>query len=116
MSPKYFVEIVKEVVQEQAINDMIETLIEPVGHEPPAQSKVMSDFYLSLSQEQKDILKNIIRNTSEMTLFGLFCVLDGVRAIESGEDKGLLELWYRKGDYTLLINNEDEDFLHDLLF
>ena len=35
-------------------------------------------------------------------------------AIESGE-KGELELWYRKDDYTLLLNSQEDDFLHDLL-
>jgi hypothetical protein len=64
---------------------------------------------------QKSALKDIINEATEMTLFGLFCVLDGVRAIENGEDKGILELWYRKGDDTMLLNDMDEDFLHDLL-
>jgi hypothetical protein len=114
MSPKYFVEILRKVVQEQSVNDMIESISTPVGNKPTSENVQFIDFFNSLNENQIYILKKILHNTSEMTLFGLFCVLDGVRVIESGEDKGSLELWYRKGDFTMLLNDPDEEFLHDL--
>lgn len=115
MSPKYFVEIVRKVVQEQAVRDSIENLQEPPGREPDNALLRFSDFYNKLSDDQKVILEKILHQTAEMTLFGMLCVIDGVRTIESGEDKGNLELWYRRGDETVLLNDPEEEFLHDLL-
>lgn len=51
---------------------------------------------------------------SRQATFGFLCVLDGVRAIESVQDKGRLTLFYEKGQKKLLINDNKEDFLHDL--
>lgn len=115
MSPKYFVEILRKVVQEQAVNDMVENLQEPPGRNPPKELLEFSSFYKQLPEEQKKILGRILQETAEMTFFGMLCVLDGVRAIESGQDKGSLELWYRKGEETMLLNDPDEDSLHDLI-
>lgn len=115
MSPKYFVEILRKIVQEQSVNDTIENLQDPPGKKPPQELLELSVFYNKLSEEQKDALKKILHQTAEMTFFGLLCVLDGVRAIESGEDKGSLELWYRKEEETILLNDPDEEYLHDLI-
>ncbi len=115
MSPKYFVEILKKIVQDQSINDVIENLQDPPGNNPPGELKELSSFFNEFSEEQKESFKKILCQTAEMTLFGMLCVLDGVRVIESGEDKGTLELWYRKGEETILLNDFDEEYLHDLI-
>jgi hypothetical protein len=90
-------------------------LDEPPGLKPSNELLELSFFYKSLDEEQKSILVKVLNETAEMTFFGLLCVLDGVRAIESGEDKGTLELWYRKGNETILLNDPDDEFLHDLM-
>jgi len=115
MTAKYFVEILRKIVHEQAVNDTIKNLVDPPGKNPSERLKKLSLFYSSLNDTQKVHLKEIINETSEMTFFGMLCVLDGVRVIESGEDKGSLELWYRKGEETYLLNDIEDDFLHDLI-
>ena len=84
MTAKYFVEILRKVVQQQAVKDILENLEEPLGRNPPEQLKKLSLFYKSLNSNQKSDLREILNEATEMTLFGLFCVLDGVRAIERG--------------------------------
>lgn len=115
MSPKYFVEILKKIVMEQAVNDIVENLKEPPGMKPSVELLELSSFYKNLDEEQKRILVRVLNETAEITFFGLLCVLDGVRAIESGQDKGTLELWYRRGSETILLNDPDDEFLHDLM-
>ncbi len=115
MNPKYFVEILRKVVQEQSVNDTIENLEEPPGKNPPSELKELSLFFNGLSEKQKETFKKVLHQTAEMTFFGMLCVLDGVRVIESGDDKGSLELWYRKGEDTMLLNDPDEEYLHDLI-
>lgn len=116
MNQKYFVEITKKIVAEQAVQDIIENLKCPPGKNPSKESSELSLFYNELTDEEKQKLREIIEQAAETTLFGMLCVLDGVRAIESGEDKGSLELWFRKDNSTMLLNDPDEDFLHDLIF
>jgi hypothetical protein len=115
MTQKYFIEIVRRVVQQQAVSDILENLENPPGRQPPERIKKLSLFYKQLDKDQQANLKDILNEATEMTLFGMFCVIDGVRSIESGESKGALELWYRKGETTILLNNIEDDFLHDLM-
>ena len=49
----------------------------------------------------------------DQAVFGFLCVLDGVRAVENGPDKGTFELRYLK-DGSVLLNPQDEAMLHDL--
>jgi hypothetical protein len=46
-------------------------------------------------------------------VFGFLCVIDGVRAIEHGADKGSLELRYVKNG-SVLLNPPDGKVLHEL--
>ncbi|WP_373550642.1 hypothetical protein [Haliscomenobacter sp.] len=110
-----FVQAIKMVVLDQAVSDMIENLEEPPGRIPPHELIELSSFYKGLSHQNQEIIKKILIQTAEITLFGMFCVLDGVRAIENTENKGSLELWYRNGEETFLLNDPEEEFLHDLI-
>lgn len=44
----------------------------------------------------------------------MLAVLDGVSAIESGPDKGRLELTYRRGSAQHLLTDARQECLHDL--
>jgi hypothetical protein len=41
-------------------------------------------------------------------------VLDGVRAVEEPEDRGDLRLTYINNEREVLLNNINEEYLHDL--
>jgi hypothetical protein len=47
-------------------------------------------------------------------VFGFLCVLDGVSAIEDGEVKGKLNLFYEKHGKQQLLNDPQEEYLHDI--
>lgn len=115
MTSEEFIEVIKKVVYKGSVRGAIDILKEPPGREPPKELLELSVFYKSLSEDQKDLLHRIIDLSCEETLFGMLCVLDGVRAIENGEEKGKLTLLYEKGDSKTLLNNPQEDFLHDLI-
>jgi len=59
------------------------------------------------------MLTAIAAGAVDRALFGLLCVLDGVRTVEDGEVKGDFQLNYVKGTTTRL-NATDEPTLHDL--
>ncbi len=73
----------------------------------------MSIWYNQLNENDKKVVGQIIKESVEAAVFGFFCVLDGVRAIES-ENKGELKLFYENKDVQVLLNDPDEEFLHDL--
>jgi hypothetical protein len=49
----------------------------------------------------------------DRAIFGFLCVLDGVRAIEGARDKGRLVLFYDR-ESRVLLNNPDDEYLHDI--
>jgi hypothetical protein len=60
------------------------------------------------------MLHEALTYAAESAVFGVMCVLDGVRAIESGSEKGDLELYYVKGDRKILLNDPQNEELHNL--
>ena len=73
-----------------------------------------ANWYKNLDEDQRRILADTITAAVDNAIFGLFCVIDGVRAIEDGNEKGLLELRYIKGLTSTLLSGANCDMLHDL--
>jgi hypothetical protein len=44
----------------------------------------------------------------------MLTVLDGLRAIEDEGEKGTLELYFRKGGHSVLLNDSEDELLHDI--
>ncbi|ADP11307.1 hypothetical protein EJP617_16260 [Erwinia sp. Ejp617] len=72
----------------------------------------MSGFYNSQDDKGKAFINKIIKLAADDALFGMLCVIDGVRAIEDDEDKGELVLTYQKDNKSTVLN-ENKD-LHDI--
>lgn len=113
MDGRRFIGTIKKVVRDAAIEDTIDVLEVPPGRSPPADLLKQSHWYRSLSAEDQRVLTEIIANAVDRGIFGLLCVLDGVRAVEDGEVKGDFELKYIKNG-TILLNAIDTPMLHDL--
>ncbi|PPD29448.1 MAG: hypothetical protein CTY19_17430 [Methylomonas sp.] len=108
-----FIKNIKIVVRDGAINDVISVTENPPGRKVSQQLKTRSEWYLSLPDEQKEIVKSIVSDSVDSALFGFLCVIDGVRAVENGPDKGKLELLYSKEE-SVQLNSPDGLMLHDL--
>lgn len=115
MTSNEFIEVLKKVVYKGSVNGAINILTKPPGRKPPKELSEMSEFYNSLSSEQRSLINRIIDMSCEETLFGMLCVLDGVRAIEDGENKGHLSLFYENENSKVLLNDSDAEYLHDLI-
>ena len=94
---------------------MIANLKSPPGRNPDKDVVSLSNWYNELSEADKKSINEIIRRSVRAAIFNLFCVLDGVLQIENSFDRGVLKLYYQKGEKQVLLNNHDEDYLHDLL-
>jgi hypothetical protein len=114
MNTEEFILTIKKVVKETTINNLLEELEETKL--PSKKLARMSLLYNKLSLEDRVVLKEIITESTQSAIFGFFCVLDGVRAIENGPGKGRLELWYKNDNdgQSHILNNEEVEFMHDI--
>ena len=115
MNSQKFVDIIKDVVIDDSIKSVQDVLIKPPGKAPLERNVELSKWYNNLADGEKAKVLAIIREAVESSVFGFFCVLDGVRAIESGENKGILKLYFENNLGQVLINNPNDDYLHNML-
>lgn len=115
MNKEEFVESIKSVVISDSIKSVEANLLLPRGKAPRQEMLEMSKWFNVLNSSDKSMLMKIIRESIETSVFGFFCVLDGVRSIENDNEKGSLELYYKKAENRVLLNDPDEEYLHDLL-
>lgn len=113
MNSDKFIDVIKLVVRDAAIEDTISILGSPPGRKPSKELVELSEFYNGMTDKDKVSVNNIIKRAVDDAVFGFLCVIDGVRAIEDGEDKGELTLTYSKGNLPPININEDNE-LHDI--
>ena len=115
MTKEEFVKILKVVVVNNSVKAVETNLEKPPGRLPQQKLVEMSNWLNSLESENKMFVKKVIEGSVEMAVFKFFCVLDGVSAIESGQEKGELILKYEKEEVSIWLNNPDEEYLHNML-
>jgi len=76
--------------------------------------KELSTWYNGLSANDKAMLARMLERVATNATFGFLCVLDGVRAIEDGPEKGTLKLIYSGAADTVLAGSGGPT-LHELL-
>ena len=71
----------------------------------------MADWIRSMDDATRQKTEALVRSAADGALFGLLCVLDGVRVI----DDGRFELWHVDGaGNRRLITAPEAEFLHDV--
>ena len=110
MNQLEFIKKLNKIVKENSYKDIISTLEDPPGRRPAEKLKEMSEFYNS--QDSKEVINNIISFSIESTIFSFLCLLDGVRKLDN--ENGSLQLFYDNNNSKNLLNNSEEDYLHDI--
>ena len=114
MNNREFVEAVKHEVRDSAVEGVLQNYAQPAGRAPRRELVETSHWYNSLDETGKMMVGRIIRESVDEAIFGLLCVLDGVRNIEDDERRGDLKLLWAKDDQLVLLNNPQEEYLHDI--
>jgi|SRR4051812_24121572 hypothetical protein len=115
MTPDEFINSVRQVVFESAINGTLSVMRKPPGRSPAENLLTLSKWFDDLSEYDKEMLQRAIAIAAHQATFGMLAVLDGARQIEDSPAKGTLELHYVKGDQHTALNAPDAEALHDLL-
>jgi hypothetical protein len=113
MDSQKFVDSLRVAVRDGAALEVMNVLQRPPGRRPTEDLQDRSRWYNSLDEDQKRILSSIVLDAADRAVFGLLCVIDGVRSIENEREKGRLELRHlKKGE--VLLNPPHGPMLHDL--
>lgn len=115
MNTVEFVAAIKSEVQDSATDGTILNLERPPGRRPPPSLVFLSQWFNALTEADRQRVREVASLASHGAVFGFLAVLDGVRVIESGTDRGKLELRYVKGEESTLLNAPKGPLLHDLL-
>jgi hypothetical protein len=111
MTPEIFVEVIKLVTIDGAVKGVSAQLNSPAGRAPSEKLKALSNWTLSLSEDDKSRIRSIIHMSAESAVYRFLSILDGLMAIEDTPDKGDLELYFVKDGKKTLLNNFNEEFL-----
>lgn len=115
MKPSSFVDALKSEVRNAAASDTISQIRTPSGRRPPDAIRKMSAWFNQLSEADQKAVAEVAQMSAHGAVFGFLCVLDGVRAIEDGEQRGEFELNYvQNGKVSVRLNPLSGDMLHDL--
>lgn len=107
MDGNEFVDAIKLVVRDRACEDTISIAESPPGRRVSLGIKARADWLKSLNDADRKMVESIIKDGVDNAIFGLFCVVDGVRTIEDAPDKGNFELRYVKGGVSAILNPAD---------
>lgn len=115
MDQEEFINVVKDVVRDSSIEGTITNLEKPPGRKPNPKLLETSVWYNKLDYDQKKHIKNIIEMSVNDGIFGFLCVIDGVRSVEEDpEIEGVFKLSYVKDGKEVILNNPENEYLHDI--
>ena len=109
-----FVKAIKENVRDSAISSTVKNLTKPTGRRPSQDFMLLSQWFNGLAESDKEILTKAIARAVDQSVFGFFAVIDGVRTVEDSLDKGKFELFYTNNSIRRLLNDEQDEYLHDI--
>jgi len=114
MDPAEFVKAIKLYACDLSVDGTAKNLLRPSGRRPHPDLLKLSAWFKQLPADDQITVLDVAREAAENAIFGVFCILDGVRAIENGTGKGGFEIHYVKGDEKVLLNATNGEMLHDI--
>lgn len=113
MDSETFVQVMKVWIADREVQNTIGTILKP-GKNPTAVRSRLNEWFSTLTERDRQRVEDAIHLAVNGLMFEFFCVLDGVKPIENGPEKGRLELWYTRGESRTLLNDRRGEPLHDV--
>ena len=114
MTKEEFVKASKSQTSDAALFGTVSAFHKPPGRKPDKKDVELSEWYCKLSAKDQEFVFAAMKEAAELAVFSLFCILDGVSAVEDSREKGTLQLTYTKGPAFEILNSATGDQLHDL--
>ena len=93
---------------------IVSNLLAPPGRKPKELLVRQSEWYNALSEDDKAMVNSLIVEGIESATFHTLCIFDGVSFLEDTPEKGVFELYFVKDGKRTLLNNPEEELLHDI--
>jgi hypothetical protein len=114
MKPELFVDALKHDCRDAAARDCLASFEKPPGQRPRQELMHLSQWFTALSESDRALVTRAMREAADATLFGVLCVNEGVRPIESEGEKSEFSLLATRAGIQSQIS-PTETYLHDLL-
>ena len=112
MSPDEFVSALVLTVFDSTVQGVVSALESPPGRSPHVRTVAFHEWFVRLPARDQRFVVEVVRDATHGALFGMLCVLDGVRAIDSPPHADLA-LTAIDGHGSRILNERGD--LHDLL-
>jgi hypothetical protein len=96
------------------VESVLSILREPPGPAPDQRYVGLSAWYERLTENDRMMVRESVREAAEQAVFNFLTILDGVSAIENSSQKGNLRLYFVKDEKSVLLNDPNEEELHNL--
>lgn len=112
MDAEAFVEAIKKYVRRPAVDDTLSNLRSPPGRKVSANQKLRAEWYNSLSDLDAKMVREVVQEAVDETVFGFFSVLGGSRVISDGR----FELFYveESNSIRVLLNDPNGIGLNEI--
>jgi len=114
MNNEQFIKSIIQTVHDSVVNGLLENIENPPGRKPPQSSVELAEWVSELPENEKEKIKKIIKRATHAAIFSFLTVLDGAKAIESSPEKGQLKLFWEKETEKILLNDPENEALHDI--
>jgi hypothetical protein len=114
MTPDDFVRALETSCSDGAVDDCVSSFIKPSGRKPRQSLAQLSQWFTSLSASEREFVVRAMGEAADATLFGVLCVIDGVRSVEPIGEKSEFKLTATRDGVESIISPNDT-FLHDIL-
>ncbi|NEN75479.1 hypothetical protein F9B74_03950 [Pelistega sp. NLN82] len=108
-----FIDNLYQQVDIDGINRIVSILEDPPGRRPAEELKSLSHYFNSKSEDEKIILKKMIKLAVESTIFDILCILDQVCTFDD-DIENIKILAMNKAGEEILVNDDNKQYLHDL--
>ena len=113
MNSRDFVRALRIAVRRPSIAGTLAAAADPPVRRPTSDAISRSKWLNSLDEGERVHVESVVTEAVDSAIFGLLCVIDGVRAVEPPGPKGRFELWHI-GQDKVLLNGTDRAHLHDI--
>lgn len=114
MTPEFFVDALREQCIDAAVDDCVANFLQPPGRKPGEALLRLSHWFRGLSAADREMVSKAMQESAHAAVFGVLCVVDGVRVIESDAEKSEFELTATRGGVRSVVS-PSSTHLHDRL-
>jgi hypothetical protein len=88
MNAEEFVDVVRKVVMDAAVDGVVSNLTHPPGRKPAPELLELSKWFVTLAADDRDMVRRALAEASHAAVFGLFAALDGARRVDAEQPPG----------------------------